>query len=1240
MYVSINTLTVSFTSIGFKATVNISRVIVQSTTPEWRQATNLRQTRIKDDDKDEVINFKEIKWGTMRVHADAAYMSESKEIPSTPLRLITNNSMIRLVIKKRMSDCSMVASKLAVILDDILWVLTQSQIIKLSSFVHYIIKLRNKHLPITHQTAAKQEDMPTKSSGVKSQDQLFNAYDIPETSLHLRTHRIDLHLCDDSSLNGNLNKKTEFTSIYDEPGAALQISLLNIGLDHYPYHVVGTKRISTKQDDEMAFQRSRWAHQLLNNFQETEGKRWKKPRTATVEARSKRPPRMYESYFLVRCEDYSIMQVTTPSTHNPQPFLKSAKESLFLPKEMPAIQLDHTTYYYTGSTDLPVPSPNVFVQVNPFQLTFDPLTCVWLNRFTQSVAAGLDWTKEFVVKEAGFAEHVNVRLECLMPKILLPFDSKKRPQQEHVEERPTGLQLLISQTVVTNCRVGAKCAQADVLNDLQSFISSRQYADMSCYPNEKSDFSPYSNSTWLNDYSINCYQLQNLTRRDKDLYGRLKRDNNLPHHIWGIWCDQLWMEFVGVDKAKGRPITFIDAFPVRLWVCQSVSYTTSDDRPISPISTGSSIETAESASESDEFQQSPSLGSRHSQRSSISSENQPLTSSLLQVASGGGNAHQLRPAHSDSDLIDIPVRNQGPRHSVSNTAISGENYAWGGPPPPYGGGGSKNASTTSIENLPPSYDAIASEDPGPISKPPIDVCDNIEPEPLDTNLPTLALLMNVEKTIQIQLDHFQLLSLLRLGENVGSMMSRIELDNKKQTDNQTLEESTSNQDSVILNISVPHVLIDLILAPCIGIDPIQRLSLKERVQYEKEKIEKSTMTTEIPVSGDAYVLPMRSRGRSIMGTSPRSQSLTGTPNPGTPNLSENRKLSGTATELTPESNLQRHLSNSSFNDSLYAEQTYKEVRDAQVQAGDPLVDANLKPSGENQLISVLRIHADNVKVGIQSVGENSIVKVTSNYVNLNELGNMKYGHVLDPRGSIIEEKEQDKQNINMSTLAGDAMLKLRLISGPEAEHFAKDGRDLGFADIRISSLAAALLMSTVDNLTEFGEDEFVQSTMPFKVSISSSDISLYDDKQRRYKSTIKLPPSHIVISQLHVERDSNGVVILNSNAQERNPRPIDLPNNELDTTIGAIGGSYASSVGTSIADTITQQVDALINENGRLVEDLKIVNAKVNGLHSERESLLKVIDKLQLELMLSNNENDDLQKRVRSLTLSKRPTHS
>lgn len=62
---------------------------------------------------------------------------------------------------------------------------------------------------------------------------------------------------------------------------------------------------------------------------------------------------MYESYILLSCEDYKIMQVTTPTTSDPKPFVSSEKESLFLPKEMPSIQVDYTTYYYTTESDLP-----------------------------------------------------------------------------------------------------------------------------------------------------------------------------------------------------------------------------------------------------------------------------------------------------------------------------------------------------------------------------------------------------------------------------------------------------------------------------------------------------------------------------------------------------------------------------------------------------------------------------------------------------------------------------------------------------------------------------------------------------------------------------------------------------------------------------------------------------------------------------------------------------------------------
>lgn len=872
----------------------------------------------------------------------------------------------------------------------------------------------------------------------------------------------------------------------------------------------------------------------------------------------------------------------------------------------------------------------------------------------------------------------------------------KTDQEHHADERPTALQILVSQVVISNCRVGAKCSQADVLNDLQAFISSRHYADMSCFPNDKLDLSPYSNSAWLNDYSINCYQLQNLTRRDKDLYNRLKRDSNLPRQIWCLWCDQLWMEFIGVEKSKGRPITFVDAFPVRLWVCQEVPYFCGDGSVGSPplsirtaspsASSVSSFEMADIAQESDrsltpessrslrhgnipDVSQSPRLLQRKTSTNSTgrfdtnvlkgTSSQGTLTTdgnkpSLLTVSNNTSDAaRSIRASHSDSDIVESmqqslhhsSVNNVGP---TDNTSADGS-YAWGGPPPPYIGDNPKRS--TSMLSLPPAYEAISkkdSPDPGPISKPPIEDISFLDVQcgMVNQGIATKALLVNIAKTIQIQLDHFQLLSLLRIAEEAASVMERVDLDNKTSEEERKMGMNIDSmvvkeEDSVVLNLALPHVVLDLILAPCIGIDPIQKLSLNERVQYEKDIKESGILS--FPVSSDVYRLPVRSKSRtqSSSFSSSHANSLITTP-------TEQARLSprdGTGSDHrlggpTLRSNeSSRSVSPTSQEISSYPQgwiqegENFKEVKDAQVQAGDSLVNANLKPSGENQLISLLRIHANGVTVGVQSKGEDSVVKLACESVSLNELGNMKYGIVLDPRGAIVEEKDHDKQSINMNTLTGDAMLKLRLLSGPSAEKFAKGAKELGFADIRVTSLAAALLMSTIDNLTEFGEDEYIVPLMPFVMDISRSDISLYDDKPRRSRSATKLPPSQIIIDELTVERDVNGVIVLK---QKGKP-------NATATTAEVIGGicentdvEYSSSVnGALITESIHQQVEALIGENGRLVEDLKVMNGKVNGLHVERESLLKVIDKLQRELMNSNRENDDLQLRVRSISLSK-----
>ena len=211
----------------------------------------------------------------------------------------------------------MIASKLSIILDDILWVLTRSQILKLSSFVHYLLNLRSSYLPLQQQTALSNQTesavkLPTSPQG-ESQNKLFQVYNIHETSIHLRTHRIDLHLCDDTTFTGNPSKSKPTPTnklSFDESGAALQISIVNISLDQYPYHVAGTKRPTLNSDEEVAFQRKRWSHQLFNNFQETEGKQWKTPKnTSTMGARQVSFFSYVRVFFI-----YQLLSLSRPKT--------------------------------------------------------------------------------------------------------------------------------------------------------------------------------------------------------------------------------------------------------------------------------------------------------------------------------------------------------------------------------------------------------------------------------------------------------------------------------------------------------------------------------------------------------------------------------------------------------------------------------------------------------------------------------------------------------------------------------------------------------------------------------------------------------------------------------------------------------------------------------------------------------------------------------------------------------------
>ena len=148
----INAVSIKFNSVAFSATLTIQLITIFSARENWTQekfdishrsffisptkrffssqasnfsfvefykkSQDLRETR-KQDDR-EVVTRKKIQWNSVRVEAnwkDAA-----------PVRLITNQGEIRIMLRRRIADCAVLANRIEIILDDLLWILSDRQI--------------------------------------------------------------------------------------------------------------------------------------------------------------------------------------------------------------------------------------------------------------------------------------------------------------------------------------------------------------------------------------------------------------------------------------------------------------------------------------------------------------------------------------------------------------------------------------------------------------------------------------------------------------------------------------------------------------------------------------------------------------------------------------------------------------------------------------------------------------------------------------------------------------------------------------------------------------------------------------------------------------------------------------------------------------------------------------------------------------------------------------------------------
>ncbi|XP_060600792.1 bridge-like lipid transfer protein family member 3B isoform X2 [Ruditapes philippinarum] len=619
IYVHINSVSVQFSSDKFHASLQLSRVKVQSMTPCWTLPTDMRQSRIRSEPTDEIILFKEVDWSTTRIEANAHEGDTS--LPTTPLRLIANQSKVRIVMKKKLSDCSVIATRIIFLLDDLLWVLTDTQLKSAMVYVNSLSTMIEKSSQQSKQLAAEklqkqvksgadqlymQQQLQSRPRSQTNEAKYFQKYDVQTTSYHLITSRVDLHLCDDTPMEKDSspkhNKKIN--------GGAMQITIYKLSLDYYPFHYAGGERKSWYRYTDNQGSRNTWVQDLFKAFR-AEASRAREVckvlsptqspahQTANQKSPAKSPPqtqnpqgvknqgqggpkvtKLLESCMVMKIEEFIIYRVSTADNKRnmPQKFFSSDKKALHLPSDMSVIHVEYTDYFFTDGIDYPVPHANMYVLVNPVRLHLDYLTMLWSNYFSLNLAQVLETPENEIQKKL---EHVDIKVEALMPRVVVSAEEKVEKQPD----RPDSLQIQFSKITASNTHIENQFT----FEDLQGLLSQYKNCDMfTCtdFPNDSGNltsipkiFQAFADSR-VNPYLCG-YILELLQGKlpngfsEKDLgtdavktllrTDTLKRDMRCD--MWVFSIDQVWLEFLGVPTSRTRPVPFVESFPLTLWVC-------------------------------------------------------------------------------------------------------------------------------------------------------------------------------------------------------------------------------------------------------------------------------------------------------------------------------------------------------------------------------------------------------------------------------------------------------------------------------------------------------------------------------------------------------------------------------------------------------------------------------------------------------------------------------------------------
>uniref|UniRef100_A0A8C4H7C5 Bridge-like lipid transfer protein family member 3A n=1 Tax=Dicentrarchus labrax TaxID=13489 RepID=A0A8C4H7C5_DICLA len=1084
MSVRINSITIKVQAQAFHASFELWQLQGNSLNPKW-QRSDLRYTRVTDPKRGEVLTFKEINWQSLRIEADAIE-SDDQDLGSTPLRLITNQGRIRIALKRRIKDCNVLASKLLFILDDLLWVLTDSQ---LKAIIHYAKSLseameksaqqRKSRTAESLQTAPPSpglhslwtEPPPAPTGTPSNMSQYFDLYDVKESSYHTFISRLDLHICNDSSSP-------------PPPGlqGAMQLTFRKLGFDYYPVHRPADGCRHWERHSGAMEAQAQWAGKLLQEYQrraeafgfpgphtesdslqniyrksQNSSPKSSPPETEQASNRNsvRGPPgsslkRLRSSCVVVRMDDVDIHQVSTRGRQNKktQSLLSCNRKALRLPDNVPAVHLQFTEYYFPDNPSLSVPTSNLYAQLNGLQLCVDPASVLWINLFSRGLLHTLDQVKAFYhLQDSNKAdEHVDIRMDAAQLKV-----STQMFLHINGSFRPQSLSVTVPQMALSNTRHCPHGSRADLNSTYNKFASCSffQPTPPCPYPRDQSAFHPIPSTFIQHSQETESQPLDRKHLRSQD--------------VWSLSLSRVTLGFDGARRfPKGRTQPFVEPFAMSVWMCQP-----------SAFKNGSPSSSPDRANQPFSAQEEASLASFHFLAHTITPVKMWLNHYQYVALLRMKDAMARLGAELGRDLRDVKqAHGQKTKPATVCLALLVDSTELG-------------------LLLPPVYSEPEEEVPHtPETDSPSITDSDISPTHHSTDV------IHEDNGLENGIS------------SVSTAFAQDEQDGVVEEACEAVEEAldglTAQEDTPVLSpqLSPGH-------SPVLSREP-STFSLEGELSsainvtkdVTKDAFSASLDLTKgaFSITKDAFSMLSRGSGMSKL-FSPQAKELV------------QRSEESLAASLRHQP-MKQSPSQHSFDSAILDGSLPDENLSVDSDISDNFVV--LMDSGSSVLLLILSGTACTMEVK----GEDQVVAVETQNLSPVQMGNIR---VSDLMAGLIQAPSGPVQK--QGSRSSPAVC-VRAEMGPAAGRHAALAESLGFVDMRVQDFKAELLASTVANIGPFLEDEFSVDGQPMKLHMSNITITVKDDSPKIYPTAPQSVPASFIVDQLLLERSDDGLMRL------------------------------------------------------------------------------------------------------------------